>query len=260
MSGAGVGYTRLPDAAKKLLRRNVDVIVAFGNEATRAASQATKSTSIVMLNVADAVDEGLIASLSRPGGNVTGLSIPSGQIAAKRIELLKEINPRLGRVAVLRNPQIGLDREPFARLERVARSLGVQLFPIAVASSRDLEHAFSSMGRERPDGLLLFEEELMGGSLRGQIALLALQRRMATAASDRYFVEGGGLLAYGPFQPDLYERAALYVGRLLKGARPSELPVEEPTRFELTVNNGTAKALGLTIPQSLLLRADQVIE
>jgi len=258
MSGVGVGYDRLSAAAKKLVQRKVDVIVAVGNEATWAARQATKSTPIVMVNVADAVDEGLVASLGRPGANVTGLSVPLGQLAAKRIELLKEINPRLARVAVLWNPAIKLHQERFARLERAVGSLGVQLSPLGVATFRDLEKAFGSMGHGRPDGLLLFEPLM--GPVRGEIALFALQHRVVTAASDRFFVQGGGLLAYGPYLPDLYERAALYAGKLLKGARPSELPVEEPTRFELIVNKATAKALGLTIPPSLLLRADHLIE
>jgi putative ABC transport system substrate-binding protein len=258
MSGVGVGYGRLPEAAKKLVQRKVDVIISVGNEATLAARQATKSTPIVMVNVADAVDEGLVASLGRPGANVTGLSVPLGQLAAKHVELLKEINPRLARVAVLWNPRIELHQERFVRLERAVRSLGVELSALGVANFRDLEKAFGSMGHRRPDGLLLFEQLM--GTVRGEIARFALQRRVVTAASDQFFAQGGGLLAYGPYLPDLYERAALYAGKLLKGARPSELPVEEPTRFELVVNRATAKALGLTIPPALLLRVDHFIE
>jgi putative ABC transport system substrate-binding protein len=179
-------------------------------------------------------------------------------MAAKRIEFLKEINPRLARVAVLWNPAIGVHQESrFVRLERAVKSLGVQLAPLGVASPRDLEKAFST-GAERPDGLLLFEQFM--GTVRGEIALFALKHRVATAASDRYFVQGGGLLAYGPSLPGLYERAALYAAKLLKGVRPGELPVEEPERFELIVNKTAAKALGLTIPPSLLARADEVIE
>jgi len=161
MSGVGVGYNRLTDAAKKLVQRKVDVIISVGNEATQAARQATKSTPIVVVNVADAVDEGLVASLGRPGAHVTGLSVPLGQIAAKHIEFLREINPRLARVAVLWNPTMGLHQERFVRLERAVRSLGVQLSRLGVANFRDLEKAFGSMGDGRPDGLLLFEQ-LMG--------------------------------------------------------------------------------------------------
>jgi putative tryptophan/tyrosine transport system substrate-binding protein len=258
MSGAGVGYGRLSDGAKKLVQRKVDVIVAFGNEATRAARQATKSTPIVMVNVADAVDEGLVTSLGRPGGNVTGLSVPLGQLAAKNLELLKEINPRLARVAVLWSSTIELRQERFVRLERAAGSIGVQLSALRIATSRDLEKTFGSMGQERPDGLLLFEQLI--GPVRPDIALFALRHRVVTAASDWFFARGGGLLSYGPHVPDLYERAALYVSKLLQGTRPSQLPVEEPTRFELVVNKATAHALGVTIPPSLLARADQVIE
>ena len=258
MRGAGVGLDRLRDAATKLVQRKVDVIIAVGNEATQAARQVTKTTPIVMLNVADAVDERLVASLGRPGANVTGLSVPLGQIAAKHIELLKEVNPQLARVAVLWDPTLEVPQERFRRLERAARSLGVQLSSLGVATSRDLEKSFGSLDRARPDGLLLFEQLM--GTARGEIVLFALQHRIITVASSRPFVDGGGLLAYGPDVVDQYKRAAFYAGKLLKGARPSELPVEEPTRFELIVNQVTAKALRLTIPPSLLLRADHVIE
>jgi putative ABC transport system substrate-binding protein len=258
ISGVGVGYPRLGDAARRLVQRKVDVIVAVGNEAARAARQATTSTPIVMANVADAVEDGLVASLGRPGRNVTGLSVPLAQIAAKQIELLREINPRLARVAVLWNPSLEPRQEHLLRLERAVRPLGVQLSSVGVADVRHLEKAFDAMGQGRPDGLLLLEELM--GPVRGEIALFALQHRVATAASDGAFAQGGGLLAYGPHPPDLYDRAARYVGRILKGARPSELPVEEPTRFELSLNRTTARALGLRIPSSLRVRVDQFIE
>jgi putative tryptophan/tyrosine transport system substrate-binding protein len=189
MSGAGVGFGRLSDAAKRLVERKVDVIVAFGNEATQAARQATKSTPIVMVNVADAVDEGLVASLGRPGANVTGLSVPLGQLTAKHLELLKEINPRLARVAVLWSPTIELRQERFVPLERAARNLGVQVSPLRIATARDLENTFGSMGPERPDGLLLFEQLI--GPVRPEIALFALRHRVVTAASDWVFARGG---------------------------------------------------------------------
>jgi len=259
LSGAGVGYDHIADAAKRLVRRKVDIIVASGNEATRAARQATKSIPIVMLNVTDAVEEGLVSSLGRPGANVTGLNVPLGQIAAKRVELLKEINPRLARVAVLWNPAFEVHQEKrFARLEQAVRPLGVQLVPVGATTFRDIERAFDGMGAGRPHGLLLFEQWM--GPSRAEVALFGLQHRVATAAADRSFVQGGGLLAYGPFLPDLYEHAAIYAGRILKGARPSELPVEEPTRFELAVNKAVAKTLGLTIPRSVELRADHLVE
>ena len=258
ISGIGIGHDRLSSAAKKLVDRKVDVIIAVGNEATRAAMQATKSTPIVMVNVADAVDEGLVASLGRPGANVTGLSVPLGQLAAKRIEILKEINPRLARLAVPTNPAIGMHRERFARLERSARALDVQLIPLGLATFRDLEKHFVSGRSGDPEGLLLFEPLM--GPVRGEIALFALQRRLLTAGTDRLFALAGGLLSYGPTPTDVAERAALYAGKVAQGVRPSDLPVEEPRRFELVVNLATAKSLGLTIPPSLRLRADHVIE
>ena len=260
VTGVGVGNDRLPNAARRLVTRKVDVIVAVGNEATRAASQVTKSTPIVMLNVADAVEDGLVASLGRPGANVTGLTMPLGQLTAKHIEILKEINPRLERVAVLWTPTIRRDEERFQRLERAARSLGVRLSSLDMVTFRDLETAFDSTRHGRPQGLLLLDPVLGAGAVSSEIALFALQRKVVTVASSRFFVEAGGLLGYGPHLADMYERAAIYAGKLLKGARPGELPVEEPTRFELIVNKATAKALALTIPPSILLRADHVIE
>jgi ABC-type uncharacterized transport system substrate-binding protein len=257
MSGVGVGRARLSEAARKLVQRKMDVILTVGNEATRVAHQATTSTPIVMLNVADAAEEGLVASLGRPGANVTGVSVPLAQIAAKQIEFLREINPRLTRVAALWHSSIGQHRDRTARLERVAASLGVQLSGLGVATFRDFDQAFGPTAT-RPDGLLLFED--VTAALRREIALFALQHRIPTAGPDRLFVQGGGLLAYGPHMPDLYERAAFYAGKILKGTRPDELPVEQPTRFELIINKGAAGALGLTIPPSLLQRADQVIE
>jgi len=257
VSAVGVGHNRLPEAARKLVQRKVDVVLTVGNEATRVAREATTSTPIVMLNVADAVDEGLIASLGRPGANVTGLSVPLAQIAAKRIEFLREINPRLTRVAALWHSSLDQHLDRTARLQRVADSLGVQLSGFSIATFRDLDQAFGSTAT-RPDGLLLFDN--VTAALGREIMLFALQHRIPTAGPDRLFVQGGGLLAYGPHMPDLYERAAFYASKILKGARPSELPVEQPTRFELIINKGAAGALGLTIPPSLLQRADQVIE
>jgi putative tryptophan/tyrosine transport system substrate-binding protein len=260
LSGIGVGYGGLLAGAQKLVQHRVDVIVAVGNDAAHAARRATNSTPIVMLSVADAADEGLVASLGRPGANVTGLSVPLAHIAAKHVQLLKEINPQVARVGVLWSPILGgFSADRFMRLQRATASLDVHLSPLPVASRQDLEKGISSSSDGRPDSLLLVFEQLTG-SLRGEIALVAVQQRMLTVASYRVFAEAGGLLAYGPYVAESYERAATFVGKVLSGARPSELPVEEPTRFELTINKATAKALGLTIPPSLLLRADQVIE
>ncbi|HEV2054555.1 MAG TPA: ABC transporter substrate-binding protein [Methylomirabilota bacterium] len=259
MVGVGVGYDRLPEAATRLVRRKADVIVAFGSFAAGTAKRATKTVPIVMVNVADPVEEGLIASLGRPGGNVTGLATPFAQLDAKQLEFLKEVHPRLTRVAVLWNPAIGLHKQRLARLAVAARSLGVEVYPVEAATAQDLKKAFALIAQGRADGLLLFEH-LMGVLGSGEISQFALQRRLPTVASDRRFLSAGGLMSYGPSLPGLYERAAVYVGKLLKGVKPSELPVEEPTRYELVVSQVTAKALGLTIPQSVLLRADEVIQ
>jgi putative tryptophan/tyrosine transport system substrate-binding protein len=259
VTGVGVGYDRLPEAATRLVHRKADVIVAFGGFAAGAAKRATKTVPIVMVNVADPVDEGLIASLGRPGGNVTGLATPFAQLVAKQLEFLKEVYPRLTRVAVLRNPTIGLHKQRLARLETAARSLGVEIYPVEAATARDLEKAFALIARGRAEALLVLEHLMESFSL-GEISLFALQRRLPTVASDRRFVSAGGLMSYGPDPTALYDRAAVYVGKLLKGAKPSDLPVEEPTRYELVVSQTTAKAIGLTIPPSLLGRADEVIQ
>ncbi len=258
MVGVGVGYDRLPEAATRLVRRKADVIVAFGSFAAGTAKRATKTVPIVMVNVADPVEEGLIASLGRPGGNVTGLATPFAQLVAKQLEFLKEVHPRLTRVAVLWNPAIGPHKQRLARLSAAARSLGVEVYPVEAATAQDLKKALALVAQGRADGLLLLEHLM--GTLGSEISQFALQRRLPTVASDRRFVSAGGLMSYGPNLPSLYERAAVYVAKLLKGVKPSELPVEEPTRYELVVSQITAKALGLTIPQSVLLRADEVIQ
>lgn len=259
MSGAGVGPTRLAKAARKLVERKVGLIVAVGNEATRAARQATGNTPIVMVAVTDAVEAGLVTSLARPGANVTGLSLQIARFAAQSIGLLKDINPRLARVAIVSTPTGEVGQARFARIQRAAEPTGVQLSLLHVETLRELERVFGSMGPGRPDGLLLFEG---GGKspIWSEIAMFALQNRIATAGSNRSFVQGGGLVAYGPYLPDVYERAAAYVGKILNGTRPGDLPVEEPTRFELSLNRATAATIGLTIPEKLLLAADQVIE
>ena len=263
MAGAGVGDTRLSEMASRLVSRKVDVIVAVGNMAARAAREATRRVPIVMLDVADPVDEGLIASLGRPGGNVTGLAVPYEQLAAKHVELLREVRPGLTRVAMLWNPQIALHKRRLAHIEAAIRPLGVELLPVEAATVRDLEKAFASVSTGRADGLMVPEylaSRAGWGWGRGEIAMFALAHRLPTIAASGEFVAASGLMSYGPDLRDVYERAGGYAAKILAGVRPSELPVEEPTRFVLTISRITAKAVGLTIPQSLLLRADQVIE
>jgi putative ABC transport system substrate-binding protein len=257
--GVGVGYHRLSEAADRYVKRKAHVIVAVGNVEARAAREATRTTPIVMVNVVDPVEEGFVASLGRPGGNVTGLAVPFDQLAIKQIEVLKEIQPRVTRLAVFWSPLTGLHKQRLRRLEAAARSLGVTTYPVEIATFRDMDKTFAALPGQ-PDGLLVLEPLGGAGSTRAKISLLALRHRLPGVASDRQWVDAGGLIVYGPNLEDQYERAGAYVSKLLRGANPRDLPVEEPTRFELIINKTTAGALGLTIPPSLLQRADQVIE
>jgi putative ABC transport system substrate-binding protein len=263
MRGAGIGDARLSEMASRLVSRRVDVIVAVGNLAARAAREATGRVPIVMIDVADPVAEGLIASLGRPGGNVTGLAVPYAQLAAKQVELLREIRPGLTRVAMLWNPLIASQKLRLAPIDAAVRPLGVQLLPVEAATARDLEKAFASVSTARADALMILEHlaSRAGWSwARGEIAAFALTRRLQTIAASDEFVVAGGLMSYGPDPRDVYERAAGYAAKIMMGAKPNELPVEEPTRFVLTISRTTAKAIGFPIPPSLLLRADKVIE
>jgi putative ABC transport system substrate-binding protein len=257
MAGAGVGYERLSEMASKIAKRKPDVVVVFGNAAARAARRTAGTVPVVMVGVADPVEDGLIRSLGRPGGNLTGLAIPYEQLVAKQIELLKTIQPALARVAIFWNPELEVLEMRRARIETAVRSLGVELHLAELRYAHDLERAFATAPVARAEALLLPELSVL---LRREIALLALQRRLPTVAGDRWFVQGGGLMSYGPDPVDVYERAASYTGKLLRGGRPRDLPVEEPGRFELVISRITAKALGLTIPPSLLERADHIIE
>jgi len=258
--GIGGTYDQLPTLAAELVRRKVDVIVAFGSPASiQAAKNATSAIPIVMVGVADAVELGLVASLARPNGNVTGLSVPFAQLAAKQVELLKEADPRLSRVAVLWNPAAPPHGSRAKQVEVAARSLGVQVQPVEVRNPGDFEGAFSAITQQRANGLLV-TEDLTFLVRRGEIALFALKVRLPTISSFREFAHAGGLMTYGPNGSDLFRRAATFVGKILKGANPAVLPVEEPVQYELIINLSTAKALGLRVPQSILLRADQVVE
>ena len=257
MAGGGVGYERLAEVALQIAKRNPDVVIAFGNAAARAARRATSTVPVVMVGVADPVEEGLIRSLGRPGGNLTGLAIPYEQLVAKQIQLLKEIRPGLARIAIFWNPELEAFEKRRERMQTAVRNLGVELHLVEIRDARDLERAFATTPVARAEALVVPEQAVL---LRRDISLLALQRRLPTVSGDRWFVQGGGLMSYGPDPADLYERAASYAGKLLRGSRPHDLPVEEPSRFELVISRITAKALGLTIPPSLLQRADQVIE
>jgi putative ABC transport system substrate-binding protein len=261
MTGVGIGDVRLSEMARRLVSRKVDVIVAVGNLASRAAREATERVPTVMIDVADPVAEGLIASLGRPCGNMTGLAVPYAQLAAKQVELLKEIRPGLTRVALLWSPLIVLQKLRLGQIEAAIRPLGVQVFPVEAATARDLEKAFAAVSAGNADSLVIPEHlASRAGWARAEIAAFALTRRLPTIAAHNEFVVAGGLMSYGPDRRDLYERAAGYAAKIMMGAKPSELPVEEPTRFVLTISRTTAKAIGLPIPPSLLLRADEVLD
>jgi len=250
---------RYPALATELVNLKLDLIVAPGTAAALAAKEATSTIPIVTVVVGDPVGSRLIASLARPGGNVTGMSSAAPDIIAKGLQLLKEGAPRLSRVAVLRNATTPVYVTSFKALEVAARTLRVRLQPVDVRSSKDIESAFAAMTKERADALITMDDPFISLERR-RIADLALQHRLPTVSSVRSHPEAGALMSYGPSFTDLFWRAATYVDKILRGAKPADLPVEQPTKFELVINLKTAKALGLTIPQSLLLRADEVIQ
>jgi len=247
---------RLPELAAELVRLNCDVIVANGTDAALTAKSSIKTIPVVMGFSTDAVRLGIVASLARPGGNITGLSFDVSQdILGKNVATLKEIVPKLSRVGVLRQVESGTS---FAALEAAARKLGVTLEVADIGTPDDFEGAFATLIGKRAGALIV-----VGGPLtymrRQQIADLALKNRLPGIHSLREYAQAGLLISYGPNLPDLYRRAAGYVAKILRGAKPADLPVDQPATFELIINLKTAKALGLTIPQSLLARADELI-
>ena len=250
---------RLPDLAAELVRLKVDVIVGGGGSQVRAARNATETIPIVMAYATDPVARGYVASLARPGGNITGLSTLTPDLGGKRLELLREILPKLSRVAVVGIQYVQGQDPEMSAMEVAARTLGLQLQPVELRGPDDLEKAFLAMTRGRANALIGLQDPTVS-FLRGQIAELAVKSRLPTVAVEREHVKDGWLMSYGPDYSRLCRRAATYVDKILKGAKPADLPVEQPTVFELVINLKTAKALGLTIPQSVLLRADQVIK
>jgi putative tryptophan/tyrosine transport system substrate-binding protein len=247
---------RLPSLAAELVRLQVDIIVTGGGETARAAMQATGTIPIVMATGADPVRLGVVESIGRPGGNVTGVTSLSAELIAKRVELLRELLPKVSRLAVLWDGTPN-SRMSVQELEAAARALGITIRPVGVGRPVDWEGAFSVAAKER--ALLVIASPALFTE-RKRIADLALKHRLPTVVGGREYAEAGGLFSYAVRHPDLFRRAASYVDKILKGARPADLPVEQPTSFELVINMKTAKALGLKIPQSLLLRADQLIE
>jgi putative tryptophan/tyrosine transport system substrate-binding protein len=251
---------RLPDLAAELVRLEVDLIVSEGTQGVTAARNATETIPIVMITVRDPVGTGLIASLARPGGNVTGMSGSAGlEIVAKQLELLKETVPKIRRVAILSNPANAYHPLANREVTVAARSLGVQLQLLEARGPTEFDGAFAAMATERVEALLVVSDAIFN-SHRTRLADLAARSRLPAAYGVRESVEAGGLMSYGTSFLDLYRRSAAYVDKILKGAKPADLPVEQPTKFELVINLKTAKALGLTVPDTLLARADEVIE
>ena len=256
---AGGRPDTLPDLAAELARLGVDVIVTVTTPATAAAKQATATIPVVMVDAGDPVATGLVASLARPGGNVTGLSVSSSEIGGKAIGLLKEAVPSIARIAVVRNPENPEHVIAYGQIDVVARGLGVELAPIDAASGADLDRAFGDVLGQHPDALLVLPLHAQLSDLR-RIAAFAVKNRLPTSGPDARYAESGLLIASFPNTGDRFRRLGSYVDRILRGASPADLPVEQPTKLELVVNLKTAKALGLTIPPSLLARADEVIQ
>jgi putative ABC transport system substrate-binding protein len=252
---------RAREGAAELVRLGVDVIVADGPISTLAAKEATRSTPIVMVEVDDPVALGVVSSLARPGGNVTGVAaVVPGGFYGKQLQLLKEVVPKASRIAVFRNPNNGAHSPGVMReLAGAAETLKVGLEFLAVTSYGELDDAFHAATRKRVGALLVLHDVIFFAG-RQKIAQSAIKARLPAMYPRARYVDAGGLMSYGASPFALYQRAAAYVDRILKGAKPADLPVEQPTRFELVINLKTARALGLTIPQSVLFRADEVIK
>ena len=251
---------RLPDLAAELVQLKVDVIVSLGTQGVTAAKNATKTIPIVMIGVRDPVGIGLIASLARPGGNVTGVSGSAGlAIVTKQLELLKDTSPNIRRVAILSNPANAYHQLAMNELNVAATSLGVELQLLEASGPNEFEGAFGAMAKD-PVGALLVLSDVIFNDHRARLVDLAAMNRLPTAYGIRESVEAGGLMSYGPSFLEFFRRSTTYVDRILKGDKPADLPVEQPTKFELVINLRAAKTLGIEIPPTLLSRADEVIE
>jgi putative tryptophan/tyrosine transport system substrate-binding protein len=251
---------RLRDLAAELVHLPVEVIVAGGSAATRAAQQATRTIPIVMASSGDPVGRGFVASLARPGGNITGLSNFVAELPGKQLELLKEAVPQGTRIAVLTNPAAPSHGSEMETLAVAAKALGVHVHVVPLRSRDELAGAFAALTREGAEALVVLGEPLLLDHIIGAIMDLAAQHRLPAIYRWRSHVEAGGLMSYGPNQPAYWRRIAYYVDRILQGAKPADLPVEQPTKFELILNLKTAQALGITFPSGLLMLADEVIQ
>jgi len=251
-------HDRLTEVAAELVRLKVDVIVTHATTGTRAAKQATTTIPIVIADAADPVAAGLVASLARPGGNITGSTSFQSELNVKRLELLKEAMPRITRVAVLLNANNPANMRNVKDMEIAAKSMRVGLHQFAASGPKEFDGAFTAMAKRRVDAVVIVEDPMLNADT-GTIATLAAKQRLPSSGF-RKFAEAGGLMAYGVNRLELYRRAAYFVDRILKGAKPGDLPIEQATKFELIINLKTAKALDLKIPQSVLIRADEVIQ
>jgi putative ABC transport system substrate-binding protein len=251
---------RLPALAAELVRLQVEVIVAGGPPAIRAAQHATRTIPIVMTGTADPVGEGFVASLAQPGGNITGVSLLMAELPGKRLELLKELVPQSTRVAVVANPAFAVNTLYLRNLTVAAQALSLHLHVVEVHRADELDAAFAAITRAGADALMVLSDPALMDRLLGRVTDLAATHRLPAMYNWKMYVEAGGLMSYGPSLPERHRRAATYVDKILKGAMPAGLPVEQPTKFELIINLKTAKALGITVPPSLLLLADEVIQ
>jgi putative ABC transport system substrate-binding protein len=252
-------FERLPELAAELVRLKVDVIVAAVTQASLAAKAATATIPIVMVAVANPVDSGLIASLARPGANLTGTSVMNDEVVGKQLELLKESLPKISHVAALWNPANPVFQKlQLQAVEATARALNVRLQKVEARDQEEIERAFKAIAKERTRALHVLPDPVFTAHRR-MVADLALKLRLPAVSGTKEYAEAGLLMSYGPSFPESYRRAAIYVDKILKGAKPGDLPIERSTKFEFVINLGTAKQIGVTLPQSLLYRADKVI-
>jgi ABC-type uncharacterized transport system substrate-binding protein len=252
-------YERFPALIAELLAAKVDVIVTAGTPAAIVVKQTTTTVPLVMVAVGDPVGTGLVSSLARPAGNLTGLSSIAPDLEGKRLELLRELVPMLAHVGVFYNSTNLFHTVSMQHVRTAAEALGIKLLPLTVRISRDLDGAFATILKEKPDALLVLADRVYLHE-RERMMNFALQRRLPSANAHKEMVEAGGLMSYGPSYEDMHRRAADYVDKILKGAKPGDLPIQQPTKFDLKVNLKTAKVLGIDVPPTLLARADEVIE
>jgi putative ABC transport system substrate-binding protein len=250
---------RLPEIARELVGLKVDVIVTATDVAIAAVKRETQTITIVMANSTDPVGTGFVASLARPGGNITGLSSISPELSGKRLELLREVVPGLSRVAFIWNPDVRGAVLDYKETEGAASSLHLQLQSVEVVRAEDFDRAFSAITKDRAQALIMPAANPLAFANRGQIASFAQKNRLPSMYAQREYVDAGGLMSYGPSTTDLWRRAATYVDKILKGTKPADLPVEQPIKFEFVINLKAAKQIGLTIPPNVLARADRVI-